>query len=75
MQRIIDGFLYDTNTAELIYTDIKNVRLYYMTPNRRFFVFFSNNAIELISENSIKQLLGTYDITKYIEIFGEPEEG
>lgn len=75
MQRIIDGYIYDTDTAELIYTDMRKVRMYYMTPNKRFFCFFSNNAIELVSEDSIKNLLGTYDIAKYIEIFGEPEEG
>lgn len=75
MQRIIDGYIYDTDTAELIYQDLAKMRLYYMTPNKRFFAYFSNNAIETVTESYIKNLLGTYDIAKYIEIFGEPEEG
>lgn len=75
MQRIIDGYLYDTDTAELIYQDLIKIRSYYKTPNNRFFVYFSNNDMETVTETYIKKLLGTYDIAKYIEIFGEPEEG
>lgn len=75
MQRIIDGYLYDTDTAELLYQDVVKTRFYYMTPNRRFFVYFSNNLIETVGEAYIKKLLGTYNISKYVEIFGEPEEG
>ena len=59
MQRIIDGYIYDTDTAELIYQDLAKMRLYYMTPNKRFFAYFSNNAIETVTESYIKNLLGT----------------
>ena len=75
MKRIIDGYLYDTDTAELLYRDLAKTRFYYMTPNRRFFIVFGTGRIEVTNENVIKDILGTYDIDKYVEIFGEPQEG
>ena len=75
MQRIIDGYLYDTDTATLIYLETtKNVK-YYMTAKRRFFVYYSNNEFQVVDESFMKDFLGKYDIAKYIEIFGEPQEG
>ena len=76
MQRIIDDILYDTETATLLYIEqTKNVR-YYMTPKQRlFFVVYANMEFQIVTESFIKELLGKYDIAKYIEIFGEPQEG
>ena len=75
MQRIINGFLYDTETADLIYTDTDTGRRYYATNNYRYFVALSNGLIMTVSVDTVKMLLGTYDIPKYIELFGEPKEG
>lgn len=75
MQRIIDGYIYDTETAELIYAEQSKSTMYYMTPKSNFFVVYANNEFQVVSEEFIKELLGKYDIAKYIEIFGEPQEG
>jgi len=75
MKRIINGYLYDTETADLIYTDFDRNRRYYATNNYRYFVALSNGLIMTVSVETIKMLLGTYDINKYIELFGEPKEG
>lgn len=75
MQRIIDGYIYDTDTATLLYTDKTRNTRYYMTPNRRFFVVYQNDEFQVVTEAFIKDFLGKYDIAKYIEIFGEPQEG
>lgn len=75
VQRIVDGYIYDTETATLLYTESgKNVK-YYMTAKRRFFVYYSNNEFQVVTEAVMKDFLGKYDIAKYIEIFGEPQEG
>ena len=75
MKRIIDGFLYDTDTAELLYYSKMERTSYYRTPKQRYFVVYSNGEFEVVTEDFIKDILGKYDIDKYIEIFGEPQEG
>lgn len=75
MKQIIDGFLYDTDTAEQVYIETQRNIRYYMTPKRKFFIVYSTGEFKVVEENFIKDLLGKYDIEKYIEVFGEPQEG
>lgn len=78
MQKIIDGYLYDTETATLIYTDESNYPRnvnYYLTPKHNYFAVYTNGEFQVVTEQFIKDILGKYDIAKYIELFGEPQEG
>lgn len=74
MQRIIDGLLYDTETANLIHADGLNERHLYITANGRFFMFYKNGEIVAKDENSTKKYLSKYNTEKYIELFGNVEE-
>ena len=77
MKAIIDGKLYDTDKAELIYTEVvdrRTKRYYYMTAKRAFFCYYSKTKeIKVKTEAEIRELLGKHDVDKYIEIFGEPD--
>lgn len=78
MQKIIDGYLYDTATATLLYEDKSNYPRnidYYVTPKHNYFVVYSNKELQVVEEAFIKDILGKNDIAKYIEVFGEPQEG
>lgn len=75
MQRIIDGVLYDTDNALLLYFDEGNGRKYYQTPNRGYFILFPTGEIMVSNREFMQNLLGQYDIQRYIEIFGTPKEG
>lgn len=74
MQRVIDGLLYDTDTAEIIHVEENTKRRLYMTPNRNFFMFYPIGEIVPKTEQSTKDYLGKYNVPKYIELFGEPQE-
>ena len=74
MQRVIDGLLYDTDTAEIIHIEEDTKRILYMTHNHNFFMFYPTGEIVPKTEQSAKDYLGKYDVEKYIELFGEPEE-
>ena len=74
MQRVIDGLLYDTKTANVVHTDESNNRILYVTANNNFFMFYSNGEIVPKTEQSAKDYLGKYNVEKYIELFGQPEE-
>ena len=73
MQKIIDGLLYDTDTATEIYVDAKTNRKYYRTEKGNFFCLFSNQEIRPISEKSMKDYLGEVSVETYIEVFEMPE--
>lgn len=75
MKRVINNLLFDTETAKLIYTDTKNSRKTYATENGNFFTTYTNGELQLVTEESVRDLLGTNDIDMYIEVFGQPEEG
>ncbi len=80
MRKIIDGKLYDTETAELIFTHYpqgtNKRRDYYRTKKGTFFVHFVNvNKLELVTTDCMMDLLAEYDPDKYVEIFGKVEEG
>ena len=74
MKRIVDGKLYNTDTADLIYTDYSSKRRYYKTQKGAFFVLYATGEIQPRTEDSMRDFLGSVDIEKYIEVFGEVEE-
>ena len=74
MQRVIDGLLYDTETAVLIHLEEDKKRRLYQAPNGNFFMFYPTGEIVPKTEQSTKDYLGKYNVPKYIELFGEPRE-
>lgn len=74
MKKVINGKVYDTEKSEVIYIDSNKRRTYYITKKRAFFVLYKTGEIAVKTEDEIRELLGTYDYDKYVEIFGEPEE-
>lgn len=74
MQRVINNLLYNTNTATVIHIEEDNKRVLYQAPNGNFFVFYPNGEIVPKTKQSTKDYLGKYNVAKYIELFGEPEE-
>lgn len=74
MQRVIDGLLYNTDTADVIHVEENTKRRLYMTSNRNFFMFYPTGEIVPKTEESTKDYLGKYNVPKYIELFGEPQE-
>lgn len=74
MQRIIDGLLYDTRTAELVHTEEDTKRQFYKTQNDRFFVFYPNGEIVPKDIDGAKKYLSKHNVKKYVEIFGKVEE-
>lgn len=80
MKKVIGGKVYDTETAELVYSGyfgtLRQRRDYYKTKKGTFFVHYVTvNKIELVSEEFMMELLAEYDVDKYIELFGAIEEG
>lgn len=71
MKKIIDGLLYDTDKAELIFQEDKfrKRNLYFKTEKGNYFVVYSGKEIRPISEEEFKEILGEADPDKYIELF------
>lgn len=74
MKGIVNGFIYDTGTAEIIHVEESTKRMLYRTQNGNFFMFYPNGEIVPKTEESARNYLGKYNVEKYIEIFGEPKE-
>lgn len=74
MQNIIDGFLYDTNTATVIHIEEDTKRILYQTPNGNFFMFYPTGIIVPRTLERTRDYLGKYNVPKYIELFGKPQE-
>ena len=74
MQRVVNGLLYDTKNAIVVHTDQNNNRVLYVTENNNFFMLYPNGEIVPKTEQSTKDYLGKYNVKKYIELFGEPQE-
>lgn len=74
MQRVIDNLLYDTDTATVIHMEEDTKRVLYRAPNGNFFMFYPVGEIVPKTEESTKNYLGKYNIPKYVELFGEPQE-
>lgn len=78
MKQIVDGYLYDTEKATLLYTasSYRRTRKYYVTDKGTYFCFYQNvGEIKTIDESVIKEILAEHDTDKYIELFGAVEEG
>lgn len=74
MKRVIDNLLYDTEVSELVHIEESTNRRIYKTPNGNFFTFYSTGEIQPKSLEATKEYLGRYNVDKYIELFGEPQE-
>lgn len=74
MKRIIDNLLYDTETSTVVHIEENTKRVLYKAPNGNFFMFYPIGEIVPKTEESTKEYLGKYNVEKYIELFGEPEE-
>ncbi len=74
MQRVIGNLLYDTDTATIIHVEEDTKRVLYKAPGGSFFMFYPNGEIIPKTEQSTRDYLGKYNVEKYIELFGEPEE-
>lgn len=74
MQRVINGLLYDTDTATMVHTEKSTNRILYQTPNSNYFMFYPTGEIIPKTEQSTRDYLGRYNVEKYIELFGEPKE-
>lgn len=76
MRAVIDGLIYDTDTAELIF-DMTATK-YYRSPKGQFFqVDIIKDGVEFLSltpERVIRRLV-MYDIEMYTKLFGKPKEG
>lgn len=72
MRAIINGLLYDTEKAEIVWKSDSFYLDLYKTKNNRFFMMFNRNII--VDENKIKEFFGIQYPDKYIELFGEVEE-
>jgi hypothetical protein len=72
MKQIIEGKMYDTDTAELLF-NVGNLGLYKTKKGALLQVV--GNEMDLVSEERTKEYLGKYHILEYIKLFGEVEEG
>lgn len=73
MQKIVNGLLYDTKAAEIVYVEEDTKRVLYKTLNGNFFTLYANGEIIPKTEESAKQYIGKHSVKKYIELFGEIE--
>ena len=83
MKKIIDGKLYDTETAELVYSLEDTNTHFYKTRKGNYFRYAHGfqyttgvykHIITPVSESDVKNEIGICDTDKYIEMFGQPEE-
>lgn len=75
MKKIINGLLYDTEKATLIFTSTDKRRQYYRTKNGNFFVVYRTGEFAIKREEDMREFLGENAPDKYIEIFGNVKEG
>lgn len=75
MQQIIEGRLYDTEKAEEIYCDAYANRSIYITSKGNYFIRYANGELVTKTQEEVKVFLAKYNVAKYIELFGEVEEG
>ena len=73
MKKILNNLLYDTTESKEVWNDTKG-KVYYKTSKGNYFVVINDKEINPISEETMKEILGNYDVDKYVEFFGKPEE-
>lgn len=74
MKQIIDGKLYDTDTAELILSLADGKRRFYRTKKGAFFQVY-DGTMGVLSEEAMKKYMGVFAPDIYVKLFGEVEEG
>ena len=74
MQRVVNGLLYDTANAQMVHMEEETKRILYHTSNNNFFMFYPTGEIVPKAKRSAMDYLGKYNVEKYIELFGQPEE-
>ena len=78
MRQVLDGKLYDTQKAKVVYKDNKSEdkrQLWQMISTQSFFFTFADGHIEPITRPEAEKYLGLVDVDVYIQMFGEPQEG
>ena len=65
---IINNKLFDFDRLE----KVTELRLKIYKGEKEFYGIMDEGIVE-VDENWLKELLGKYDVEKYIEVFGEPE--
>lgn len=82
MKFIYENKLYDTDKAELITTlqscDWSAREYYFKSKKGNYFCikkYLLSSEFRLCTEDEIKKTLSKYDADKYIELFGNVEEG
>lgn len=77
MKTIIDGKLYDTEKAKLVYGDGAGYGIYHTAKGAWFsgeFLTANTRIIKPIPESEVKNIIGRNNTELYVELFGEPEE-
>lgn len=76
MKAIINNLLYDTDKSEILYQDLNTypIRILYLSKNLRLFMTVGDE-ISNADQEELKYFLGTVNVDKYMELFGEVEEG
>lgn len=79
MRKIMNGLLYDTDTAECYYTgyneELESDIALYVTPKKRYFVMHDNDLKLVDGRGELKNFVEQFcDIATYERIFGKIEE-
>ena len=93
MKKIIDGKLYDTEKAEVVFTFKRKYqdpciwskeivfntweRACYLKTQKGAFLYYCEDRkeLELIDETEVKRVIQQVDPDRFIELYGEVEEG
>jgi hypothetical protein len=79
MKQIIDGKLYDTDKMEKLYSENFPGPDFWKSKNgtilRRGYRALDSDYLQVVTEEYFKEYLATTNPDKYIELFGEVEEG
>ena len=77
MKKIINGKLYDTDTAERVYEELylnKRRTLYLTTKGSWFLFYHAKKEIVPKTDAEVMEYLGERDADLYIKYFGDVEE-
>jgi hypothetical protein len=75
MRRIIDGLLYDTDTAERLCTEPNTEVSLYRTKNGRYFTAQADGILVMNEREARSFVEHAASVDRYIAIFGSVEEG
>lgn len=76
MKAIIDGLLYDTDKAKIIFNPDEYHTLYMTEKGNLFMLYYQSGerSISCTDNEKLKKFLAENAPDKYVEIFGEVEE-